>query len=151
MMIKKLLILLFVPLLTTSVIAETVAYKLKGDLKSKGSEAIEVSATSLINSKEIKRYKEQLITIVKYANNQSNEVAKKNENRKPRPKYKGGPEEIFEKFANSVVYIAEQVWQRLKYHHKGKNIKQVPAFGTIDALSLADSNGDFVFHLPKKK
>lgn len=68
---------MFVPLLTTSVIAETVAYKLKGDLKSKGSEAIEVSATSLINSKEIKRYKEQLITIVKYANNQSNEVAKK--------------------------------------------------------------------------
>ena len=48
MMIKKLLILFFLPLLTTSVIAETVAYKLKADLKSKGSEAIEVSATQLI-------------------------------------------------------------------------------------------------------
>ena len=32
-------------------------------------------------------------------------LSKKNKNRKPRPKYKGGPEEIFEKFANSVVYI----------------------------------------------
>jgi len=52
---------------------------------------------------------------------------------------------------NKGNLLAEQVWQRLKYHHKGKNIKQVPAFGTIDALSLADSNGDFVFHLPKKK
>ena len=34
---------------------------------------------------------------------------------------------------------------------KGKTIKQVPAFGTIDALSLSDSNGDFVFHMPIKK
>ena len=31
-MIKKLLILLFLPFLTTSAIAETVAYKLKGEL-----------------------------------------------------------------------------------------------------------------------
>jgi S1-C subfamily serine protease len=85
--------------------AETVAYKLKGDLKSKGSEAIEVSATPLIDSKEIIKSKEQLITIVKYANKQSNETNKKNKNRKPRPKFKGGPEEIFEKYANSVVYI----------------------------------------------
>jgi serine protease Do len=105
MMLKKLLTLLFIPLLTTSVMAETVAYKLKGDLKSKGSEAIEVRATPLIDSKEIEKSKEQLITIVKYANNQSNDVSKKNKNRKPRPKFKGGPEEIFEKYANSVVYI----------------------------------------------
>ena len=53
MIIKKLLILFFLPLLTTSVVAETVAYKLKGNLKSNGSEAIEVSATPLIDSKEI--------------------------------------------------------------------------------------------------
>ena len=46
---------------------------------------------------------------------------------------------------------AEQIWQKLKYYHKGKTIKQVPAFGTIDALSLSDSNGDFVFHMPIKK
>ena len=96
MMIKKLLILLFVPLLTTSVIAETIAYKLKGDLKSKGSEGIEVSATSLIDTKEIKQYKKQLITIVKYANNQSNEVAKKNKNRKQKTKYKSETKEIYE-------------------------------------------------------
>ena len=104
-MIKKLFILLFLPFLTSSVMAETIAYKLKGELKSKGSEAIEVSSTPLMDSKEIKKSKEQLITIVKYANNQSIDVAKKNENRKPRPKYKGTPEEIYEKFANSVVYI----------------------------------------------
>ena len=104
-MINKFFILLLIPFIATSVIAETVAYKLKGDLKSKGSEAIEVSATPLIDTKEIKKSKEQLITIVKYANNQSNDVVKKNENRKPRPKYKGGPEEIFEKYASSVVYI----------------------------------------------
>jgi len=104
-MLNKFFILLLIPFIATSVIAETVAYKLKGNLKSKGSEAIEVSATSLIDTKEIKQYKKQLITIVKYANNQSNDVAKKNENRKPRPKYKGGPEEIFEKYASSVVYI----------------------------------------------
>ena len=104
-MLNKFFILLLIPFIATSVIAETVAYKLKGNLKSKGSEAIKVSATSLIDTKEIKQYKKQLITIVKYANNQSNDVAKKNENRKPRPKYKGGPEEIFEKYASSVVYI----------------------------------------------
>ena len=104
-MIKKILLFLFVSFFISSSYAETVAYKLNGDLKSKGSEAIEVSATPLIDTKEIKKSKEQLITIVKYANNQSNDVVKKNENRKPRPKYKGGPEEIFEKYASSVVYI----------------------------------------------
>ena len=81
-MLNKFFILLLIHFIATSVIAETVAYKLKGNLKSKGSEAIEVSATSLIDTKEIKQYKKQLITIVKYANNQSNDVAKKNENRK---------------------------------------------------------------------
>ncbi|MDC1220930.1 S1C family serine protease [bacterium] len=104
-MIRKILLFLFLSFFIGSTYAETIAYKLKGDLKSKGSEAIEVSATPLIDSKEIEKSKEQLITIVKYANNQSNDVAEKNENRKPRPKYKGGPEEIFKKFANSVVYI----------------------------------------------
>ena len=104
-MIKKILFTLFLVNLVSHLSAETVAYKLRGDLKSKGYEAIEVSATPLIDTKEIKKSKEQLITIVKYANNQSNDVVKKNENRKPRPKYKGGPEEIFEKYASSVVYI----------------------------------------------
>ena len=105
-MINKLIILIIsIYALVGSASAETVAFKLKGDLKSKGYEAIEVSATPLIDGKEIEKSKEQLITIIKYANKQSNDVAKKNENRKPRPKYKGGPEEIFEKFANSVVYI----------------------------------------------
>ena len=104
-MIKKILFTLFLVNLVSHLSAETVAYKLKGDLKSKGFEAIEVSSTPLIDSKEIEKSKEQLITIVKYANNQSNDVVKKNENRKPRPKYKGGPEEIFEKYASSVVYI----------------------------------------------
>ncbi|MDC1082482.1 trypsin-like peptidase domain-containing protein [Candidatus Pelagibacter sp.] len=105
MMFKKLLILFFLSLLTAPVMAETVAYKLKGNLESKGSEAIEVNKTPLIDNKEIAKSKEQLITIVKYANNQSNEVNEKNKNRKQQPKYKGGPEEIFEKYANSVVYI----------------------------------------------
>ena len=104
-MIKKLLILLFVPLLTTSVIAETIAYKLKGDLKSKESEAIEVSATPLIDDKNIVKSKDQIIGIIAYANNKSEDVSKKNITRKPRPKFKGGAEEIFENFANSVVYI----------------------------------------------
>jgi serine protease Do len=105
MMIKKLLILLFLPFLTTSVIAETVAYKLKGNLKSIGSNDIEVSATPLINDKEIVKSKNQIITIIAYANNKSEIASKKNKNRKPRPKFKGGAEEIFENFANSVVYI----------------------------------------------
>ena len=104
-MIKKLFILLFLPFLTSSLMAETIANKLKGDLKSKGSEAIEVSATLLIDNKEITKSKEQLIKIVAYADNQSKKVLEKNKDRKPRPKYKGAPEEIYEKFSNSVVYI----------------------------------------------
>ena len=54
-MIKKILLFLFVSFFISSSYAETVAYKLKGELKSKGSEAIEVSATPLIDSKEIKK------------------------------------------------------------------------------------------------
>ena len=96
-MIKKIILIIILSTVGSYLSAETIAFKLKGDLKSKGSEAIEVSATPLMDSKEIKKSKEQLIKIVKYANNQSNDVSKKNENRKPRPKYKGGPEEINKK------------------------------------------------------
>ena len=81
-MIKKIIVIMIFSTLSSYLSAETVAYKLKSNLKSKGSEAIEVSATPLIDTKEIKKSKEQLIAIVKYANNQSNDVAKKNENRK---------------------------------------------------------------------
>ena len=85
--------------------AETVAYKLKGELKSSGLESIEVASTPLVDDKVITKSKEQIITIVSYAESQSKIITKKNRSRKPRPKFKGGPEEIFEKFANSVVYI----------------------------------------------
>ena len=35
----------------------------------------------------------------------SGKVLEKNTDRQPKPKYKGAPEDIYEKFANSVVYI----------------------------------------------
>jgi S1-C subfamily serine protease len=62
----------------------------------------------LIDEKIIEKSKDKLVTIINYANNQSQTVKTKNKNRKPRTKFKGGPEEIFEKFANSVVYIENQ-------------------------------------------
>jgi hypothetical protein len=52
---------------------------------------------------------------------------------------------------NKGNLLAENVWQKLKYYHKGKTNKQVPRYGTIDALSLSESTGDFVFHIPIKK
>ena len=102
---KKLLIILSILFLGCSTSAETIAYKLKGNLKIEGTSSIEVSATPLVDEKIIEKSKDKLITIIDYANNQANIVKKKNKNRKPRTKFKGGPEEIFEKFANSVVYI----------------------------------------------
>jgi len=104
-MIKKILFTLFLVGLVSHLSAETVAYKLKGDLNSIGSESIEVSATPLIDDKNIVKSKDQIINIIAYANNQSEDVSKKNITRKPMPKFKGGAEEIFENFANSVVYI----------------------------------------------
>ena len=91
-----------------SVSAETIAYKLKGNIKFEGTAAIEVNATPLVDEKIIEKSKDKLVTIINYANNQSQTVKQKNKNRKPRTKFKGGPEEIFEKFANSVVYIENQ-------------------------------------------
>ena len=91
-----------------SVSAETIAYKLKGNIKFEGTAAIEVNSTPLVDEKIIEKSKDKLVTIINYANNQSQTVKKKNKNRKPRTKFKGGPEEIFEKFANSVVYIENQ-------------------------------------------
>ena len=104
-MIKKILLILILTNLISHLSAETVAYKLKGDLNSIGSENIEVSATPLIDDKNIVKSKDQIIGIIAYANNKSEDVSKKNITRKPRPKFKGGAEEIFENFANSVVYI----------------------------------------------
>ena len=105
-MIKKIIVFIIFSILSSSYLsAETVAYKLKGELKSSGLESIEVSSTPLVDDKIITKSKEQIINIVAYAESQSKDIAIKNKNRKPRPKFKGGPEEIFEKFANSVVYI----------------------------------------------
>jgi len=104
-MIKKLLTILLFLILGCAASAETIAYKLKGSLEVKGSSNIEVHLTPLIDNKIIEKSKDNLITIVNYANIQSKIVKNKNINRKPRTKFKGGPEEIFEKYANSVVYI----------------------------------------------
>jgi S1-C subfamily serine protease len=104
-MIKKLLIIIPILFFSYSTSAETIAYKLKGNIKFEGTAAIEVNATPLVDEKIIEKSKDKLVSIINYANNQSQIVKKKNKNRKPRTKFKGGPEEIFEKFANSVVYI----------------------------------------------
>jgi len=103
--IKKIILIILLSTLGSYLSAETIAYKLKGDLKSNGSESIEVASTPLVDDKVIIKSKEQIISIVAYAETQSKDVVKKNKTRKPRAKFKGGPEEIFEKFANSVVYI----------------------------------------------
>ena len=107
-MIKKTLFTILLLSICFSTSAETIAYKLKGNIEFEGDAAIEVNATPLVDEKIIKRSKDKLVTIINYANNQSQTVKKKNKNRKPRTKFKGGPEEIFEKFANSVVYIENQ-------------------------------------------
>ena len=104
-MIKKIIVIIIFSTLSSYLSAETVAYKLKGELKSSGLENIEVASTPLVDDKIITKSKEQIINIVAYAESQSKDITKKNKNKKPRPKFKGGPEEIFEKFANSVVYI----------------------------------------------
>ena len=62
-MIKKILFTLFLVNLVSHLSAETVAYKLKGDLNSIGSESIEVSATPLIDDKEIVKSKDQIINV----------------------------------------------------------------------------------------
>ena len=107
-MIKLSILTISISLLISSVSAQTIAYKLKSNIKFEGTVAIEVNATPLVDEKIIEKSKDKLVTIINYANNQSQTVKKKNKNRKPRTKFKGGPEEIFEKFANSVVYIENQ-------------------------------------------
>jgi S1-C subfamily serine protease len=105
----KLLVLLFFFLFYSySTSAETIAYKLNSDLKIKGSSSIEVSATPLVDEIIIEKSKYNLVSIVNYTNKQSNKIKKKNKNRKPRTKFKGTPESIFENFSNSVVYIENQ-------------------------------------------
>ena len=107
-MMIKLLFILPIIFFWYSASAETIAYKLKSNLELKGSVSIEVNATPLVDEKNIEKSKNKLVTIINYANNQSQIVKKKNKNRKPRTKFKGGPEEIFEKFSKSVVYIENQ-------------------------------------------
>ena len=107
-MIKITIYLFSTLILINSVSAETIAYKLNSNLKIEGSASIEVSATPLVDDKIIEKSKDKLVSIINYANNQSEKIRTKNKKRKPRTKYKGAPEEIFEKYANSVVYIENQ-------------------------------------------
>ena len=107
-MIKITIYLFSTLILINSVSAETIAYKLNSNLKIEGSASIEVNATPLVDNKIIEKSKDKLVSIMNFANNQSEKIRTKNKNRKPRTKYKGAPEEIFEKYANSVVYIENQ-------------------------------------------
>ena len=107
-MIKIIIYLFSTLILINSVSAETIAYKLNSNLKIEGSASIEVNATPLVDNKIIEKSKDKLVSIINFANNQSEKIRTKNKNRKPRTKYKGAPEEIFEKYANSVVYIENQ-------------------------------------------
>jgi S1-C subfamily serine protease len=107
-MIKIIIYLFSTLILINSVSAQTIAYKLNSNLKIEGSASIEVSATPLVDDKIIEKSKDKLVSIINYANNQSEKIRTKNKKRKPRTKYKGAPEEIFEKYANSVVYIENQ-------------------------------------------
>ena len=107
-MIKITIYLFSTLILISSVFAETIAYKLNSNLKIEGSASIEVNATPLVDNKIIEKSKDKLVSIMNFANNQSEKIRTKNKKRKPRTKYKGAPEEIFEKYANSVVYIENQ-------------------------------------------
>ena len=107
-MIKITIYLFSTLILISSVFAETIAYKLNSNLKIEGSASIEVNTTPLVDNKIIEKSKDKLVSIINFANNQSEKIRTKNKNRKPRTKYKGAPEEIFEKYANSVVYIENQ-------------------------------------------
>ena len=107
-MIKITIYLFSTLILINSVSAETIAYKLNSNLKIEGSASIEVNATPLVDNKIIEKSKDKLVSIMNFANNQSEKIRTKNKKRKPRTKYKGAPEEIFEKYANSVVYIENQ-------------------------------------------
>ena len=102
---KKILIFLSFFLFSSHISAEIIASKLSGNFKIEGSASIEVNSTPLVDEKNIKKSKEKLFTVINFAENQSTFIKKKNKNRKPRTKFKGAPEEIYEKFANSVVYI----------------------------------------------
>ena len=70
-MIKKTLITIFVLSICFSSSAETIAYKLKGNIKFEGTAAIEVNSTPLVDEKIIEKSKDKLVTIINYANNQS--------------------------------------------------------------------------------
>ena len=63
-MIKKIITVLFFALFTYTASAETIAYKLKGNLNIEGSSSIEVNATPLIDKKVIENSKDKLITII---------------------------------------------------------------------------------------
>ena len=104
-MIKIIILTFFFIFFNNYLSAETIVYKLNNHLKIEGTSSIEVRATPLVDEKILEKSKDKLASIINYANNQSNIVKKNNKNRKPRTKYKGSPEEIFEKFADSVVFI----------------------------------------------
>ena len=93
-MIKITIYLFSTLILINSVFAETIAYKLNSNLKIEGSASIEIKATPLVDNKIIEKSKDKLVSIMNFANNQSEKIRTKNKNRKPRTKYKGAPEEI---------------------------------------------------------
>ena len=107
-MIRKTLIFLTLLLFSSNISADEIVSKLSGKIIIEGSSSIEVHSTPLVDEKNIKKSKEKLYAVINFAENQSSFIKKKNKNRKPRTKFKGQPEEIYENFANSVVYIENE-------------------------------------------
>ena len=125
-MIKKIFIFLFFFFLNSHISAEIITSKLSGNFTIDGSASIEVHSTPLVDEKNIKKSKEKLFTVINFAENQSTFIKKKNKNRKPRTKFKGAPEEIYETFSNSVVYIENEkdrgIGSGFFINHKGLKV-----------------------------
>ena len=103
-MIKKIILVLLLSTIGSYLSAETVAYKLKGELKFSGLESVEVASTPLVDDKIINKSKKQIINIVAYAENQSKVIIKKNKNRRPRPKFKGTDDESMTRRCESMTH-----------------------------------------------
>ncbi len=91
-----------------------------------GKENLEITATPLSDKNQIKNLKLDIQKNKEYLININPKLVRNNKNRPPKTKFKGGAEEIYDEYANSVVFIGNKkkggAGSGFVINHKGKKI-----------------------------
>ena len=106
-MIKNFILIFLISIFINSAFADTFDIRKVNNAKTFSKANIELNNTNLVDKENAERLLDNVLELNVVLIEEGKKIRKNNKNRK-RPKFKGGAEEIYENFSNSVVFIGNR-------------------------------------------